>query len=39
VAVGQLTVAVGATFPLAAATEALEWFADMRHLGKVVVTA
>lgn len=35
---GRLSVAVGATFPLAAATEALEWFADLRHLGKVVVT-
>ena len=38
VAAGRLSVAVGATFPLAAATEALEWFADLRHLGKVVVT-
>jgi NADPH:quinone reductase-like Zn-dependent oxidoreductase len=38
VAAGQLSVAVGATFPLSAATEALEWFADARHLGKVVVT-
>lgn len=38
VAAGRLTVALGATFPLAAATEALEWFADARHLGKAVVT-
>lgn len=38
VAAGRLRVAVGATFPLTAATEALEWFADLRHLGKVVVT-
>jgi len=38
VAAGRLSVAVGATYPLAAATEALEWFADLRHLGKVVVT-
>ncbi|MDQ1698243.1 MAG: hypothetical protein QOG34_106 [Frankiaceae bacterium] len=38
VAAGQMSVAVGATFPLSSATEALEWFADMRHLGKVVIT-
>jgi NADPH:quinone reductase-like Zn-dependent oxidoreductase len=38
VAAGTLTVAVGKTFPLSEATEALEWFADLRHLGKVVVT-
>jgi len=38
VAAGRLTVAVGRTFPLTEATDALEWFADLRHLGKVVVT-
>ncbi len=38
VAAGRLTVPVGATFPLAAATEALEWFTDARHVGKAVVT-
>ena len=38
VAGGRLTVAVGKTFPLDEATDALEWFADPRHLGKVVVT-
>ena len=38
VAAGRLRVAVGKTFALADATEALEWFADLRHLGKVVVT-
>jgi NADPH:quinone reductase-like Zn-dependent oxidoreductase len=38
VASGQLRVAVGATFPLAAGPEALEWFKDPAHLGKAVVT-
>jgi NADPH:quinone reductase-like Zn-dependent oxidoreductase len=38
VAAGRLSVAVGKTFPLADATAALDWFADPRHLGKVVVT-
>jgi NADPH:quinone reductase-like Zn-dependent oxidoreductase len=38
VASGQLRVAVGATFPLASAPEALEWFKDPTHLGKAVVT-
>jgi len=38
VAAGELSVAVGKTFGLDAATEAMEWFADLRHLGKVVVT-
>lgn len=38
VASGELRVAVGATFPLAAAPDALEWFKDPTHLGKAVVT-
>ncbi|MDQ1747922.1 MAG: hypothetical protein QOD07_2185 [Frankiaceae bacterium] len=38
VASGELRVAVGATFPLSAATDALEWFKDPTHLGKAVVT-
>jgi NADPH:quinone reductase-like Zn-dependent oxidoreductase len=38
VAAGRLSVAVGATFPLPAAPEALEWFTDPTRLGKAVVT-
>lgn len=38
VASGQLRVAVGATFPLAAGPDALEWFKDPSHLGKAVIT-
>lgn len=38
VAAGRLMVAVGKMFPLAEALDALEWFKDPRHLGKVVVT-
>jgi NADPH:quinone reductase-like Zn-dependent oxidoreductase len=38
VASGRLKVSVGATFPLASAPDALEWFKDPTHLGKAVVT-